>query len=51
MQLEIQAVKLEAIWVEFDVEVTIEFNDFLLLTVTTRQELGTICPTPGIVPI
>lgn len=51
MQLEIQAVKLEAIWVRFDAEVTIAFNGFVLLTVTTRQELGTICPTLGSVPV
>lgn len=50
MQLEIQAVKLEAIWVRFDAEVTIAFNGFVLLTVTTRQELVTICPTLGSVP-
>lgn len=51
MQLGIQAVKLEAIWVRFDAEVTVEFNGFVLLTVNTRQELGTICPTLGRVPI
>lgn len=51
MQLEIQAVKLEAIWMRFDAEVTIKFNGFVLLTVTTMQELGTICPTLGRVPI
>lgn len=51
MQLEIQAVKLEAIWVRFDAEVTTAFNGFVLRTVTTRQELGTICPTLGRMPV
>lgn len=51
MQLEIQAVKLEAIWVRFDAEVTVAFNGFILLTVTTRQELVTICPTLGRAPV
>lgn len=45
MQFEIQAVKLEAIWVRFGAEIIIEFNGFVLLTVTKRQELGTICST------
>lgn len=51
MQLETQALKLEAVWVRLGAEVTTEFNGFVLLTVTTRQELGTICPTLGGMPI
>lgn len=43
--------KLEAIWVRFGAEIIIEFNGFVLLTVTTRQELGTICSTLGKLPI
>lgn len=50
-QSEIQTVKLEAIWIRFDAEFTITFDGFVWLTVTTRQELGTICPTLGRVPI
>lgn len=50
-QSEIQTVKLEAIWIRFDAEFNIAFDGFVWLTVTTRQELGTICPTLGRVPV